>query len=424
MEIEEKSCKDFSLPEPTGIINKNNEQIEGDLTYCSNMFETLYNRLNEDQKYIFNQLINNVHKIYLIDGPGGCGKTFLYKTLIYYFLSKNKKILSMAWTGIASILLPKGMTSHRTFRLPLDLSNIESAFLKMDSDKKKLRESNVIIWDEGSMVPKKALEIVDRTLKDVCNNNLPFGGKLLIMGGDFRQILPVIKHGYRNSIVEETIKFSILWPLFNVLKLTKNMRSKNIEFSSFLLNLGEGKVNPFIIPDKWKTNEICNKIYNDINQNMIFDRVILAPHNKDIKNINDKVLKLLNNELYTYYSIDYATHKGVDQTDENIHLNYPIEMLNNIREGLPPHKLNLKKNAIVMLIRNLSISEGLCNGTRLKITNLFKYNIEAEIITGENIGNKVFIPRITLNTGDSSSFLFILYRKQFPIVLAFAITIN
>lgn len=77
-----------------------------------------------------------------------------------------------------------------------------------------------------------------------------------------------------------------------------------------------------------------------------------------------------------------------------------------------------------MLIRNLSITEGLCNGTRLKITNLFKYNIEAEIITGENIGNKVFIPRITLNTGDSSSFPFILYRKQFPIVLAFAITIN
>ena len=49
-----------------------------------------------------------------------------------------------------------------------------------------------------------------------------------------------------------------------------------------------------------------------------------------------------------------------------------------------------------MLIRNLSIVEGLCNGSRLKITNLYKYNIEAEIITGENKGNKVFIPRITL----------------------------
>ena len=77
-----------------------------------------------------------------------------------------------------------------------------------------------------------------------------------------------------------------------------------------------------------------------------------------------------------------------------------------------------------MLIRNLSINDGLCNGTGLKITKLFEYNIEAEIITGENIAKKVFIPRITLNTGESSSLPFILYRKQFPITLAFCMTIN
>ena len=75
-------------------------------------------------------------------------------------------------------------------------------------------------------------------------------------------------------------------------------------------------------------------------------------------------------------------------------------------------------NAIVMLIRNLSINDGLCHGTRLKIIRLFKYNIEAEIITGEKSGNKVFIPRITLSTVESSSLPFIVNRKQFPIVLA------
>ena len=106
---------------------------------------------------------------------------------------------------------------------------------------------------------------------------------------------------------------------------------------------------------------------------------------------------MLNGDKKTYYSIDHATHNGVDQSDENIHLLFPIGTLNNIYEGLPPHKLDLKINAIVILIRNLSIHEGLCNGTRLKITKL---------------------------TGEFSSLPFILYRKQFPVTLAFCMTIN
>ena len=56
-----------------------------------------------------------------IDGSGGTGKTFLYKTLIHYYLGEGQKVVSITWTGIASILLPEGMTSHRTFKLPLDL---------------------------------------------------------------------------------------------------------------------------------------------------------------------------------------------------------------------------------------------------------------------------------------------------------------
>ena len=77
-----------------------------------------------------------------------------------------------------------------------------------------------------------------------------------------------------------------------------------------------------------------------------------------------------------------------------------------------------------MLIPNIRITHGLCNGTRHKIIGLYKYNIKAEIITGENKGKKFFIPRITLNTCESFALPFILYGKKFPIVLAFAITIN
>ena len=76
-----------------------------------------------------------------------------------------------------------------------------------------------------------------------------------------------------------------------------------------------------------------------------------------------------------------------------------------------------------MLLRNLNQNEGLCNGTRLIITRLATWVIEVEIITGTNIGKRVFIPRITLSPSDSK-WPFVLKRRQFPISVCFAMTIN
>ncbi|KAG8174783.1 hypothetical protein JTE90_013184 [Oedothorax gibbosus] len=117
----------------------------------------------------------------------------------------NKKTACVAWTGIASILLPCGTTSHRFFNLPIQLNEEGICFTK-PRDKRRLQEVDVVIWDEASMIPRKALEIIDRTLKDVMNNSLPFGGKTFILGGDFRQVLPVVKKATRSQIVSECMK--------------------------------------------------------------------------------------------------------------------------------------------------------------------------------------------------------------------------
>ena len=77
----------------------------------------------------------------------------------------------------------------------------------------------------------------------------------------------------------------------------------------------------------------------------------------------------------------------------------------------------------IMLIRNLSHSQGLLNGTRLKIANLGKCIIEAIITTGKHAGQSVFLPRITITPSDSG-LPFDERRQQFPIRPAFAITIN
>ena len=286
----------------------------------------------------------------------------------------------MAWTGIASILLPKGMTSHRTFRLPLDLSKIETSFLKLDSDKKLLREADIIIWDEASMITKKVLEIVDATLRDLCKeDNKPFAGKIVILGGDFRQILPVVKNGTREMIIEDTIKYSYLWKNFKFFKSSKNIRASDEEFCKFLLNIGNGNIENFEITDEWTTNDICTNIYGDnlTENDSVIDRVILSSHNENIHKINNIILNKLYGNKKIHYSIDYATYEKVNQKHVNISLNFPVKYLNSLQlPGFPVYKLTLKKGAIVVLIRNLSVTEGLCNRTRLNVINLYNHNIE------------------------------------------------
>ena len=76
-----------------------------------------------------------------------------------------------------------------------------------------------------------------------------------------------------------------------------------------------------------------------------------------------------------------------------------------------------------MLLRNLNPALGLCNGTRLMVKRMHRNLLECEILTGEKVGNRVFIPRITCST-EEGRFPFIFQRRQFPVRPCFAMTIN
>jgi ATP-dependent DNA helicase PIF1 len=85
--------------------------------------------------------------------------------------------------------------------------------------------------------------------------------------------------------------------------------------------------------------------------------------------------------------------------------------------------LVLKKETPIILLRNLSPTEGLVNGTRLIVKNCHQYFIDAEILTGVNQGKRVFIPRAKLSPSDAD-LPFQLIRRQYPIKLSFVMTIN
>jgi len=103
---------------------------------------------------------------------------------------------------------------------------------------------------------------------------------------------------------------------------------------------------------------------------------------------------------------------------------YPVEFLNNLQFGdIANHKLELKVGMPILLLCNLNQSIGLCNSTRLIVKRLGQRVIEAKIITWNNVSKRVFIPRIIMSPS-GTDWPFVLRRCQFPVRVAFAITIN
>ena len=158
---------------------------------------------------------------------------------------ENIATLCLASSGIAANLLPRGTTVHTGLSPPLDITEGSHLGINSQSAKAdKLRQARVILWDEAPMLSATALGVIDVSLRDLMGNNRLFGGKIMVLGGDFRQILPVIPHGSEAQQLSKCLKRSSLWKHFTTLRLTKNVRAEpgQAEFCDWLLQLREGKL--------------------------------------------------------------------------------------------------------------------------------------------------------------------------------------
>lgn len=419
--------------------------IDNNLLEYKRLGRDMKQNLNNEQLTAFTHVTNLVlrykcgdkhsKKLVYIEGPAGTGKTYFYNALLNSLKGDGCKTIAVAFTGIAAILLLDGVTSHSQFGIPVPCMEDSSSYLKLDDYRvKDIEQADVIIWDEASMTSKFNLECVDRLLRDVMNNpDVPFGGKVLILGGDFRQLLPVTRGGRKQDVLNSSIKSSNLFQYFKKFQLTRNMRADPIEvdFSRNLLTIGDGNHTKVTdLSDEYlevprellvNSNDLISNIFGDnVTDGMNENKAILTPTNEDANKINYKILNLINSPAQQYISSDTI----LDHDPSLFYL--PIDVLHSLTPpGCPPHILILKVNAIVMLVRNLNIHDGLCNGTRVKVLRMNDHVLYCEVLTGPKSGNKVFIPRMDFTCEKHDSGLpYAFIRRQFPVKLAYAMTIN
>ena len=115
---------------------------------------------------------------------------------------------------------------------------------------------------------------------------------------------------------------------------------------------------------------------------------------------------------------------SVDKVNNDHSHIYPVEFLNSLNvSGLPLARIALKPGCPLMLLRNLDPTNGLCNGTRMVLLEVRTMVLRCRILGGDHAGKVVFIPRMTMEPS-SESLPIELSRRQFPVRLAFVMTIN
>ena len=318
--------------------------------------------------------------------------------------------MSCAFSGIAGILLLDGTTIHSHFKPPFEPEEGSSLNISKRSKKAKdIQKVHLILIDEVVACHRYTLEAIDKGLQDILGNNEPFGGKSVVLGGDWRQTLPIVPRGSQARQIQMSLKKSYLWSYFSQFKLSKNMRvtgdGKFKEWRKILIKIGNGtmvvdKDGNIKLPKKFTSSisssakdmqqDAIDFVYQSINENLndssyFLNRAILCPHNDSVKEINDTVTQLFSAEEMISYSSDSTIDKEED---------VPIEFLNTLNlTGLPQHEIILKKNMPVMLMRNINKESGLCNGTRLILKQLRRLVLE---LYNPKTEQNVCLPRFDL----------------------------
>lgn len=364
-----------------------------------------------------------------ITGPGGVGKSYLLRCIIHYFNNYNINYIITAPTGVASINVG-GQTLTSLFGISPKYDTLDSIIDKKTKKikngiiknkvKKIIKTLDVLFIDEISMVSKELFDIVDIYCKNIRNSNKTFGGIQIILIGDFLQLGPVPSSKSKSDNINNKIEvyrcnihttyafMSKIWNKLNlfIIQLTESMRQSDLETFNLLSSIRYGNINNSQIKIFKKKEILMKDLYNEKYKEWVilfgsnFNR---NKYNNIMLNKIEKISNIYKSKLITTFEIDNL---------------YKSSLFNVI-----PKKLELKKDARVMLIKNIKINDYyLVNGD---LGYILDFNINKEpIVKFDRFPNISFT--ITFQTWDimDQNLQPVISIKQIPLTLAWALTVH
>jgi ATP-dependent exoDNAse (exonuclease V) alpha subunit len=294
---------------------------------------------------IITEKIFNGRNIFLT-GPGGCGKSYLIKEIYQYYKKLGKDIALTSTTGISAIQI-EGYTLHRYSGLGIAKEKKEELLEKALKNKrliKRWKNIEILIIDEISMMDISFFIKLNFVIKGIRNSDLPFGGIILIMSGDFYQLQPVKSYSGKKYIFE--LK---LWKELNTYNiiLEKSYRQSDLIFFNCLNNIRKGK----------PTIDDLNLLSSRVNITLDREPVKIFSTNYDVNLYNKQKYDQLIGQEYIYKM----------KFKYNRFQNLSIKLLQDLKSNLYVSECSyFKINTEVLLIANLP-DHGLSNGSKGKI---------------------------------------------------------
>jgi hypothetical protein len=409
----------FSVEPRQDALQANNV----DLDECQIQYNELYMKCSSEQKQAADHVISEAmephntrrNNVFIVQGGAGTGKTMWINCVTAALKCHHKKVECVASSGLAASLIIGGKTAHSALGIPVPTH--ESSFCRLDlASRQHFRNVDVIIWDEMSMVSMITCDCVDRSLQDIRNCSLPFGGVIMIFVGDFQQLAPVVRNGkgefatmHRCSWWQSASKhvFSYNWRALN-----------NHSYQLFLHNVGSGRIPQVDVPSAnmcSNFNDLIHRTYGDTivgddnNNNMI-----LAFKVQDAAEVNEYVMNLIPSQP----SVALAS----DNFSVDTH-NLPSEYVASLTiPGAPAFAIPLKIGARYMIIKNYCT--GIVNGTLCKLVGMSSNLIHVQILTGCRQKSVIMLPKCTFHVlPEASGLPYDFTRTQFPIQVAYCVTV-